>query len=141
MKLTEDANIHISRIYSLDPHSPAVRTYAEAANALDGKPSKDRDWSKDADGNYNAVKLFSHWLANQKFSRDDGFNEASAICHKWIARLGRGFHPDTRGADYSPALTDAEITECDNDIDRLFDIANDPYASALTAMQRAGLID
>ncbi len=29
---------------------------------------------------------------------------------KWVAHLGMGFHPDTRGKDYSPAMTAAAGT-------------------------------
>jgi hypothetical protein len=57
-----------------------------------------------------------------------------AICRKWAARLGCGFHPDTRGKDYSPALSRAEIEEYDADMALLFRAAADPYEQGLAAL-------
>lgn len=62
-----------------------------------------------------------------------------AICTKWIKRIGCGFHPDTRGADYSPAMEAVEVAEYDADMDRLFGAAADPYECAVMAMADAGL--
>lgn len=67
--------------------------------------------------------------------------EATALCAKWIAKFGLGFHPDTRGASYTPALSAAEVKEYDADIERLFEVAADPYASGITAWKLAGLLD
>lgn len=60
---------------------------------------------------------------------------AFAISSKWVARLGGGFHPDTRGKDYAPALSPAEIAEYDSDIDTLFGSIGDPYAYAVAAIE------
>ena len=60
---------------------------------------------------------------------------ADAIAKKWVGRLGLGFHPDTRGANYSPALSANEIREYDADMDRLFQSADDPYEAAARAMK------
>ena len=69
--------------------------------------------------------------------------EAAAICDKWMARLGPGFHPDIRGADYelnhTRRLTNAEAAAYDSDIDRLFAIA-EPYEAGIAAARRAGLL-
>lgn len=66
-------------------------------------------------------------------------NDPHAICRKWVARLGSGFHPDTRGKDYFPAMDASEIAEYDGDMESLFQIAADPYECALMAMADAGL--
>jgi hypothetical protein len=63
-----------------------------------------------------------------------------AICRKWVSRLGCGFHPDTRGKNYTPELTADEIAEYETDIDALFESASDPYECAVMAMADAGLI-
>jgi hypothetical protein len=57
------------------------------------------------------------------------------ICRKWAARLP-GFHPDTRGADYSPSMSETEISEYDSDMEKLFKTAADPYDCAIRAMMR-----
>jgi hypothetical protein len=62
---------------------------------------------------------------------------ADAIAKKWVGRLGLGFHPDTRGANYSPALSANEIREYDADMDRLFQSADDPYDAAARWLQGA----
>lgn len=61
-----------------------------------------------------------------------------AICAKWCRRIGVGFHPDTRGKDYSPAMEADEIKEYDADMKALFKVAADPYECALMAMADAG---
>jgi len=70
--------------------------------------------------------------------------EADRIAAKWVARIGGGFHPDTRGKDYVwfgkgglRLFTDAEAADYDADMDRLFTIAADPYAHAVKAMHDA----
>lgn len=64
-----------------------------------------------------------------------------ALASKWVSRIGLGFHPDTRGDDYSPPLGDAAtIAEYDRDISQMFELPGCPYASGLAAMERAGLI-
>jgi hypothetical protein len=63
-----------------------------------------------------------------------------AICRKWVKRLGGGFHPDTRGKDYSPRLSADEVREYDADMDTLFGVAQDPYECAVMAMADANLI-
>lgn len=66
--------------------------------------------------------------------------EARQIAAKWAARIGVGFHPDTRGVDYVPPLAAAEAAEYDADMDALFALPGDPYEAALTAMEDAGLL-
>jgi hypothetical protein len=61
-----------------------------------------------------------------------------AICAKWVKRIGGGFHPDTRGADYSPKMEPADVEEYDADMDALFLLATDPYECAVMAMADAG---
>lgn len=69
-----------------------------------------------------------------------------SICRKWVARIGMGFHPDTRGKDYvwtdwpDVRLFDADTArEYDRDMDELFRVAADPYECAIMAMADAGL--
>lgn len=62
-----------------------------------------------------------------------------AICAKWVRRIGGGFHPDTRGKDYSPKMDKAEIKEYDADMVSLFKVAADPYECAVMAMEDAAL--
>jgi hypothetical protein len=66
-------------------------------------------------------------------------HDPHAICAKWVRRLGVGFHPDTRGKDYSPKMDPAEIKEYDADMTALFAVAADPYECGLMAMADAGL--
>lgn len=62
--------------------------------------------------------------------------EASRICDKWAEKLGYGFHPDTRGADYRPRLTPMEVIAYDHDMMRLFGLdVLDPYLYAVAALQ------
>ena len=61
---------------------------------------------------------------------------ATAICDKWAAKLGYGFHPDTRGADYRPRLTPMEVIAYDHDMMRLFGLdVLDPYLYAIAALE------
>ena len=62
--------------------------------------------------------------------------QATAICDKWAAKLGYGFHPDTRGADYSPPLTPMEVIAYDHDMVRLFGLdILDPYLYAVASLE------
>jgi hypothetical protein len=54
---------------------------------------------------------------------------AYEICAKWDSRIGGGFHPDTRGKDYTPEMSVEEISAYDRDMDKLFRIAGDPEQS------------
>ena len=71
---------------------------------------------------------------------DTLLNQAAEICLKWACRLSIGFHPDTRGADYSPALTKEAQDEYDADMSKLWEISEatdaDPYEIALEASER-----
>ena len=67
---------------------------------------------------------------------------AAQITDKWVAILGIGFHPDTRGEDYSsPALSAEMVAEYERDMKTLFAVSSDPYADAIEAWKRAGIID
>jgi hypothetical protein len=61
--------------------------------------------------------------------------ESLRICRRWVAMCGMGFHPDTRGADYSPALPKRMAAKYDQDMERLFALGGDPYAFAVQAME------
>jgi hypothetical protein len=70
--------------------------------------------------------------------------QAQAICNYWVEKFGLGFHPDTRGADYTDEhdnqfLTDAEVADYNSDMAALFALPVDPYQEGLEAMARAGL--
>lgn len=73
----------------------------------------------------------------------DKLDKLDGICSKWVSRLGLGFHPDTRGDDYWPALSDAEVAEYDADMDTLFAGMRgnpdglDPYEIAIRALEHA----
>jgi hypothetical protein len=64
-----------------------------------------------------------------------------AICAKWVAQIGLGFHPDTRGADYAPAMTPDQVADYDADMAALFATASDPYECAFMAAADAGLVE
>lgn len=65
----------------------------------------------------------------------------AAIAAKWIDRIGLGFHPDTRGGDYLPAMSVAEAAEYDRDMETLFrNPGLDPYAVCIAVEQEKGLI-
>ena len=61
------------------------------------------------------------------------------IALHWAKEIGLGWHIDTRGADYSPALSAAQFATYDADMALLMRAAN-PYEMALEAMEDAGLI-
>jgi hypothetical protein len=61
---------------------------------------------------------------------------AKAICDKWVAKLGWGFHPDTRGADYDPPLSKAEVAAYEADMKALFALVPDPYLYGVQAMEK-----
>lgn len=65
---------------------------------------------------------------------------AIAIAVHWAARIGLGFHPDTRGADYDPPLSADDVARYDSDMATLMRAVADPYAVALEAMGDAGLL-
>ncbi len=60
-----------------------------------------------------------------------------AIFTKWVEIIGGGFHPDTRGKDYSPALDAEQVKDHDADMEALFAVAADPYECAVMAMADA----
>ena len=64
---------------------------------------------------------------------------ANEIATKWIAKLGLGFHPDTPGADYEPALSPVKIEDYEADMRRLFTISEDPYAVCIESAKNAGV--
>lgn len=66
---------------------------------------------------------------------------AAQITDKWVAILEIGFHPDTHGADYTPALRADLVAEYDRDMNKLFEVTSDPYQAALDAWERAGLTE
>jgi hypothetical protein len=61
-------------------------------------------------------------------------DEAMRICRRWVAMCGMGFHPDTRGADYSPPLPPEMVAKYDEDMEMLFGLG-DPYAFGIAAME------
>jgi hypothetical protein len=63
--------------------------------------------------------------------------EAQRICDKWVERIGWGFHPDTRGADYDPPFSADEVTDYNKDMNTLFSLDGDPYEFAVQAMERS----
>jgi len=73
------------------------------------------------------------------YAEEAAMHDPHAICRKWVRRIGLGFHPDTRGIDYSPKMDAEQIGEYDADMGRLFDVAEDPYECAVMAMADAGL--
>jgi hypothetical protein len=74
--------------------------------------------------------------SNDVLFETDEWNECLAflIAKKWCTKIGMGFHPDTGGLDYDPPLSPNDVEEYNADMDRLFEIAADPYASAVRAM-------
>lgn len=69
---------------------------------------------------------------------------ARSLIQKWVNRLGPGFHPDTRGVDYTDhlgrnSLTKIEAREYEDDIDQAFEMmgADGAYSYTLDCIQRA----
>ena len=67
---------------------------------------------------------------------------ANEIATKWVAKLGLGFHPDTRGSEYAaatgaPSLTASEVAEYEADMDTMFASGEDIYEVALEASMAA----
>jgi hypothetical protein len=65
---------------------------------------------------------------------------AAEIAARWIDRFGLGFHPDTRGANYVPALSAEDIARYDADMELLFEHAADPYDLSIRAWKEKGLL-
>jgi hypothetical protein len=68
---------------------------------------------------------------------------AAAWMDKVCERLGAGFHPDTRGRDYvvggtdgSSSLDSEEANRLDAGVERLFELAADPYELSIAALRR-----
>lgn len=61
---------------------------------------------------------------------------AAKIAEKWVRAFGWGFNPDNFGKDYSPALSAEQIADYNADMATLFEIASDPYDSAVEAMEK-----
>ena len=66
--------------------------------------------------------------------------KADEIARKWLQRIGGGFHLDTSGCNYSPALDAATIAEYEADRTAIFALDIDPYMIAVAAMEQAGMI-
>ena len=71
---------------------------------------------------------------------------ARSLIEKWVNRLGPGFHPDTRGVDYTDnlgrnSLTKLEAREYESDIDEAFEMmgAAGVYGYTLDCIQKAVL--
>lgn len=62
--------------------------------------------------------------------------KCQAICDKWAKKLGIGFHPDTHGDDYEPALSPQDGVEYEDDMDQLFELAEDPYHYGVIALKK-----
>jgi len=58
---------------------------------------------------------------------------ARDICDRWVARIGHGFHPDTRACEYDPPLPPAWREEYDRDMDALLAVGVVRYAAAIAA--------
>ena len=82
------------------------------------------DWLLDFQGRFNCAQ------------------RAEDICRKWLSKIGVGFHPDTHGDDYSPALSPADVADYDNDIGTLgYDCGQVcPYAVTVAVAEDMGLI-
>lgn len=65
--------------------------------------------------------------------------EAKKISRRWAKVLGLGFHPDTRGKDYKPALSPSQCDAYDRDMAQLFKLSTDPYEMCAQAWEELGL--
>jgi hypothetical protein len=66
----------------------------------------------------------------------DRAGAAFTIARKWVKRIGGGFHPDTAGSRYTPAMSADEVEEYETDIEKFFaDAPGDPYAFAVVALR------
>jgi hypothetical protein len=70
---------------------------------------------------------------------DAVYRNCCMIADKWVGKIGLGFHPDTRGTDYEPQLSQDDVVNYEAEMDYLFGNSADPYAIAVEAMERAGL--
>jgi hypothetical protein len=96
-----------------------------------------REWLESFCAAYKAREEYED--AALKAWPDPAFRKCNIICDKWVAKIGLGFHPDTSAEDYVPTLSREEIEEYATDIRYLFAQPCDPYAIAVSAMERAGL--
>jgi hypothetical protein len=62
------------------------------------------------------------------------------ICDKWARFLGLDWHIDSRAEDYLGDIPDQFYVEYENDMEYLRANCDDPYAAAIAAWERAGLV-
>lgn len=76
--------------------------------------------------------------------RRNAIRLARKIARRWVARLGLGFHPDTRGHEYvevqsgERSLSDSEVAAYEAEMTHLFAVqavGADPYAIALAEFE------
>ena len=89
----------------------------------------------------SSIDAETFWFETDHWSDILRVIAAARICERWVARLGGGFHPDTRGADYSPRMTPEQIRQYDHEMELLFSLPGDPYGHGIHAMRAAGLIE
>ena len=81
------------------------------------------------------------WLEafNERYRAAQDQQDANLIAARWVEKIGIGFHPDTRGASYSPALPAADVRAYDADMAQMRRLG-DPYLAGVAAMEAAGLV-
>lgn len=66
-------------------------------------------------------------------------NADGGMAETWLrtvaTKIGLGFHPDTRGAAYMPALSSGDCKRLDEGIARCFDLLDDPYAVVVEMLE------
>jgi len=85
-------------------------------------------WTKSTEKETRA--MYMKWLRR---------HDPNVLARKWCAKLGLGFHPDTRGDQYTPPLSAAQVRSYEQDMRFLFQFAADPYATCVAEMESLGL--
>jgi hypothetical protein len=94
--------------------------------------------------------MFSKELANRQrewledfcaaFKAQEKREACALICDRWAKWLGLSWHIDTRAEEYLGDMPEAFYVEYENDMDYLRNNSSDPYADAIAAWERAGII-
>ncbi len=92
---------------------------------------------------HNLTRRQRDWLFDfcEAFRAQEKLEACARICDRWAKWLGLSWHIDTRAEEYLGDMPEAFYVEYENDMDYLRNNSSDPYADALAAWTRAGLIE
>jgi len=142
--------------WSTSTEGNGVEVYIECQNPDDREIP---EWPRynvlpphDTDTNRPSLIFSEDWqpilayLESIKEAEQTGPGIAAARVFYWAERIGMGFHPDTRGADYivedgSPSFSAEEAEVYDSDMSYGLAMLPDIYETGLEAFKKLGFMD